>query len=72
MTVSGSSEALVPGIADASLDVVETGTSAALNGLVIRESFERVTTHLVRSDECDQLAAVSVIKLLADARRLMR
>ena len=72
LNVSGSSEALVPGIADACLDVVETGTSAALNGLMIRESFERVTTHLVRSGACDQLAAVSVINLLADARRLVR
>jgi ATP phosphoribosyltransferase len=72
ITVSGSTEGLVPDIADACLDVVETGTSAALNGLVIRESFERVTTHLVRSEGCDQLAAVSVIKLLADARRLVR
>jgi ATP phosphoribosyltransferase len=39
LTISGSSEALVPGIADACLDLVETGTSAGLNALAIRQTF---------------------------------
>ncbi len=56
MAVSGSSEAMVPGIADACLDLVETGATAARNTLVIRESFQRVTTHLARSPHCDPLA----------------
>jgi ATP phosphoribosyltransferase len=67
ISVSGSSEALVPGIADACVDLVETGASAALNSLVIRESFEQVTTHLVRSPACDPLAVAPVVALLAAA-----
>jgi ATP phosphoribosyltransferase len=70
MAVSGSTEALVPGIADACLDVVETGASAALNALVVRRSFEQVTTHLVRSGECDPRVVAPVVELLADAQRL--
>jgi ATP phosphoribosyltransferase len=72
MAVSGSSEALVPDIADACLDVVETGASAALNALVIRRSFEHVTTHLVRSEECDPRVVAPIVELLADAQRLAR
>jgi ATP phosphoribosyltransferase len=72
MTVNGSSEALVPGIADACLDVVETGTSATLNALVIRESFIQVTTHLARSEQCDPAAVSPIIDLLADAKELVR
>jgi ATP phosphoribosyltransferase len=68
--VSGSSEALVPDIADACLDVVETGRSAELNDLVICASFDAVTTHLVRSEGCDPAAAAPVIDLLAQAVRL--
>ena len=65
MAVSGSSEALVPDIADACIDVVETGTSAALNALVIRRSFNHVTTHLVRSEQCDSTVVAPIIELLA-------
>ena len=72
MAVSGSSEALVPDIADACLDVVETGASAALNALAIRKSFEHVTTHLVRSEECDPRVVAPIVELLADAQRLVR
>ena len=72
MAISGSSEALVPGIADACLDVVETGASAALNALVIRKSFEHVTTHLVRSEECAPRVVAPIVELLADAQRLTR
>ena len=70
--VGGSTEALVPRIADACIDLVETGTSAALNSLVIRESFEQVTTHLVRSEACDPLAVAPVVDLLAETQGLVR
>jgi ATP phosphoribosyltransferase len=70
--VSGSSEALVPDIADACIDVVETGSSAARNGLVIRESYQRVTTHLVRSETSDPLAVGPVVELLAGALEVAR
>jgi ATP phosphoribosyltransferase len=72
MTVNGSSEALVPGIADACVDVVETGSSAALNALAIRESFCQVTTHLARSEHCDVAAVAPIIDLLASAQGLVR
>ena len=49
MAVAGSSEGLVPDVGDACLDLVETGNSAACNGLVIRRTFRRVTTHVARS-----------------------
>lgn len=65
VAVSGSSEALVPDVADACIDLVETGSSAALNALVVRQSFEQVTTHLVRSGECDAMAVAPIIELLA-------
>jgi ATP phosphoribosyltransferase len=70
--VSGSSEALVPDIADACIDLVESGTSAALNALVIRESYQRVTTHLVRSETSDPLAVAPVVELLAGALEVAR
>ncbi|HUZ56455.1 MAG TPA: hypothetical protein VMU94_28515 [Streptosporangiaceae bacterium] len=70
--VSGSTEALVPDIADACIEVVETGASAALNGLVIRESFARVTTHLARSETSDPLVMAPVIGLLAGALAVAR
>ncbi|MGI8451418.1 MAG: ATP phosphoribosyltransferase [Streptosporangiaceae bacterium] len=68
ITVSGSSEALVPGIADACFDLVETGTSAALNSLAVRRCFANVTTHLVRSELCDPATVAPVLELLADVR----
>jgi ATP phosphoribosyltransferase len=72
MAVNGSTEALVPGIADAGLDVVETGTSAALNSLVVRESFDQVTTHLVRSEACDPFTVAPIVELLAEGQGLVR
>lgn len=72
MAISGSSEAMVPDIADACIDVVETGTSADLNSLVIRRSFVHVTTHLVRSERCDSTVVAPVVDLLADARDFAR
>jgi ATP phosphoribosyltransferase len=72
MTVNGSSEALVPGIADACVDVVETGMSAALNALAIRRSFREVTTCLARSEQCDPAVVAPIIDLLAEAKGLVR
>lgn len=72
MAISGSSEAMVPDIADACIDIVETGTSADLNSLVIRRSFAHVTTHLVRSERCDSTVVAPVVELLADARDFAR
>jgi ATP phosphoribosyltransferase len=72
MAVSGSTEALVPDIADACIDVVETGTSAALNSLVVRKSFEHVTTHLVRSEQSDFAAVAPIVGLLAGAMGVAR
>lgn len=70
--VRGSTEALVPGIADACVDVVETGTSAALNSLMIRECFDQVTTHLVRSEASDLSAVRPIVDLLAETLGLVR
>jgi ATP phosphoribosyltransferase len=72
MAVSGSSEALVPDIADACLDLVETGTSAALNSLVVRRSFIRVTTYLARSGACNLVTVAPIVGLLADAQEAVR
>jgi ATP phosphoribosyltransferase len=72
MAVSGSSEALVPDVADACLDLVETGTSAALNSLLVRRSFSHVTTHLARSSACDPVTVAPIVGLLADAREAVR
>ena len=58
---------MVPEIGDACFDVVETGTTASQNSLVIRKVYEQVTTHLVRSEKCDLAAGTPVIELLADA-----
>jgi ATP phosphoribosyltransferase len=67
LAVSGSSEAFVPDIADACIDVVETGNSAALNALVVRASFGHVTTHLVRSEKCTSSVAAPIVELLSHA-----
>jgi ATP phosphoribosyltransferase len=65
MAITGSSEALVPDIADAALDVVETGASTAANGLRIAAEFDAVTTHLVCSNGCGPDAAAAVASVLA-------
>jgi ATP phosphoribosyltransferase len=67
LTVTGSTEALVPDVTDACLDIVETGTSAALNGLVVRRSFRHVTTYLARSAKSDPAAVAPVVDLVAGA-----
>src|SRR5262245_6390600 len=72
LAINGSSEALVPGIADACVDVVETGMSAVLNGLVVCKSFRHVTTHLARSEKCDPVVAAPIVDLLASAQELVR
>jgi ATP phosphoribosyltransferase len=72
LTINGSSEALVPGIADACLDLVETGTSAALNALAVRQCFHQVTTHLVRSDQSDPTTVAPVVEVLEGAMEAVR
>ena len=72
ITVSGSSEALVPEIADACLDLVETGTSAMVNCLAVRRCFATVTTHLSRSEMCDPATVAPVVGLLANVREAIR
>lgn len=63
IAVSGSTEALVPDIADACFDLVETGTSAMLNSLAVRRCFLDVTTHLARSEGCDPAVEAPVVGL---------
>ena len=72
LAVSGSSEALVPDIADACFDLVETGASAMLNSLAVRRCFGDVTTHLVRSEACDPAMVAPVVGLLGGAREVVR
>lgn len=72
LPVSGSSEGLVPVIADACLDLVETGASADRNDLAIRQRFDRVTTHLVCSGQCDPAAVAPVAARLASAMEAVR
>ena len=72
MAVSGSSEALVPDVADACLDVVETGMSAMLNSLAVRKCFANVTTYLARSEACNPAVVAPVVGLLAGAREAVR
>jgi ATP phosphoribosyltransferase len=72
LAINGSSEALVPGIADACLDLVETGTSAGLNALAVRQRFDEVTTHLVRSKQCDPTTVAPVVDVLAGAMEAVR
>jgi len=67
MTVSGSSEALVPDVCDACLDLVETGDTALSNGLLVRKVFQRVTTHVARSDRADPDVLGPVLKIIASA-----
>jgi ATP phosphoribosyltransferase len=70
--VRGSTEALVPGVADACIDLVETGMSAAVNSLMIRECFDQVTTHLVRSEASDPRTVRPIVERLADTLGLVR
>jgi ATP phosphoribosyltransferase len=67
MTVIGSSEGLVPDVGDACLDVVETGSTAALNRLVVRQNFQRVTTHFARSDRARPDAITPILDVIAAA-----
>jgi ATP phosphoribosyltransferase len=66
LSVTGSTESLVPGIADGAIDLVETGNSAAANDLAIRLDFLGVTTRMARSRKCDQDLAVIIAAQLAD------
>jgi ATP phosphoribosyltransferase len=62
----------VPDVADACLDLVETGTSAALNGLAVRRCFVTVTTHLARSPARGPVTVAPVLGLLARAQEVTR
>lgn len=68
VAVTGSTEALVPDVVEAALDVVESGASAAANGLVVRADFGHVTTHLVRSMWCPPDVAEEVGAMVMPAR----
>jgi len=72
LTVGGSTEALVPDMADACVEVVETGTTAALNALIIRQTFGYVTTHLARSERCDATVVAPIVELLASTMGVVR
>jgi len=67
VAVAGSSEGLVPDFGDACLDLVETGSSAALNGLTVRETFGQVSSRLARSAMAPAVVVEPVIELLAAA-----
>jgi ATP phosphoribosyltransferase len=72
LPVSGSSEALVPSVADACVDLVESGASADLNGLAVRQCFDHVTTHIVRSERHDPDTMEPVVARLAGAMEAAR
>ena len=67
VVVAGSTEGLVPDVGDACLDLVETGGTAELNGLVVRQAFGRVGSRLARSARSPVRVAEPVIGLLAGA-----
>lgn len=71
VAVAGSSEGLVPDLGDACLDLVETGSTAAVNGLVVRRRFGVVTTHLARSEVSCAEQVGPVVELLAGARAVV-
>ena len=47
ITVHGSAEALVPGIADFAVDCVETGSTAAANDLIVVNEIFRCDVHII-------------------------
>lgn len=68
IAVAGSSEGLVPDVGDACLDLVETGSTAQANGLVVRRDFGVVTTHLARSPRSRAEGVEPAVELLARNR----
>jgi ATP phosphoribosyltransferase len=70
LPVGGSSEALVPDLADACVDVVESGNTAALNALVVRQPLCEVTTHLARSAGCPSTDAALIVDRISQIREL--
>lgn len=68
VAVAGSSEGLVPDVGDACLDLVETGSTARANGLVVRQDFGVVTTHLARSQRSPAGCVARVAGVLAESR----
>jgi ATP phosphoribosyltransferase len=67
IAVAGSSEGLVPDVGDACLDLMETGSTARANGLVVRLGFGSVTTHLAQSQRFRAEYVEPVVKLLAES-----
>jgi ATP phosphoribosyltransferase len=65
LSVGGSTEALVPDVAEACVDVVESGRTAAMNGLVARARLATVTTCLARSEASDVSFIGPIIDLLS-------
>lgn len=68
VAVAGSSEGLAPDLGESCLDLVETGRTAALNGLVVRRRFGVVSMHLARSEKSAAGLVERVVGRLAGAR----
>jgi ATP phosphoribosyltransferase len=51
MTVTGSAEAFVPGLADFAIDCVETGQTLRENGLVVMDTIMNCDVHLIASTQ---------------------
>jgi len=68
VSVTGSSEGLVPDLGDSCLDLVETGSTAALNGLAVRQRFGVVTMHMARSERSREELVGPVVEMLAGGR----
>lgn len=55
-------------VGDACLDLVETGSTAQANGLVVRQDFGVVTAHLARSQRSPAGCVARVAGVLAESR----
>lgn len=64
VAVRGSSEGMVPEVADACLDLVETGGTAACHQLAIRRAFRRVTMHVALSERSSASALAPVLRVI--------
>ncbi len=67
MSIDGTSEALVPDLADAAVDVVETGETAKRHGLAVARDYGAVGTTLANSRAFNPARAGSLIAALAGA-----
>src|SRR6185437_15120780 len=68
VSVTGSSEGLVPDLGDSCLDLVETGSTAAMNGLAVRQRFGVVNMHTAVSERSLAELVEPVVEALAGAR----